>query len=116
VFNRDFWGGYYLGAPVVELTRNYGSSATRRKVYVGRVTNFFRRPGVAEVLVEASPLAVGEELLVLGTTTGALEFTPDEIFVAERPADTAPQGVRCSLKTPAVVRRGDKIYKIMVNG
>jgi putative protease len=111
VFNRGFWGGYYLGAPVMELTQSYGSSATRRKVYVGRVTNFFRRAGVAEVLVEASVLTSGDEVLVLGATTGALEFTPEAIYVNEQPADIATQGVRCSLKTPAVVRRGDKLYK-----
>ncbi len=115
VFNRGFWGGYYLGAPVPELTRNYGSSATRRKVYVGRVTNFFRRVGVAEVLVEASVLETGDEVLVLGATTGAMEFTADEIFVDEQPAGLVPQGKYCSLKTPAVARRGDKVYKIVIN-
>ena len=116
VFNRGFWSGYYLGAPVVELTRNYGSSASRKKVYVGRVTNFFRRVGVAEVLVEASVLTAGDEVLILGATTGAMEFAADTIFVDERPADIALQGVRCSVKTPAVVRRGDKVYKKIING
>lgn len=115
VFNRGFWGGYYLGAPAVELTRNYGSSASRKKVYVGRVTNFFRRIGVAEVLVEASELTAGDEVLILGATTGAMEFTADTIFVDEQPANIAPQGKHCSLKTPAVVRRGDKVYKRVIN-
>ncbi len=49
VFNRGFWDGFYLGSPVPELSKNYGSSATRRKVYVGKVTNFFGRISVAEV-------------------------------------------------------------------
>lgn len=113
VFNRGFWGGYYLGSPVAELSHAYGSSATARKVYVGKVVNFFRKVGVAEVLIEASPLNQGDRILFLGETTGALEATADEIYVDERPADIAPQGRSCSLKTPAVVRRGDKLYKIV---
>ncbi|MDR1671480.1 MAG: U32 family peptidase [Alistipes sp.] len=113
VFNRGFWGGYYLGEPVPQLTRSYGSSATKRKVYVGKVTNFFRKISVAEVLVEAAPLESGSEVVVLGETTGAAEFTADEIFVAEKPADIAIQGVYCSVKTPATLRRGDKLYKIV---
>jgi putative protease len=116
VFNRGFWGGYYLGAPVPELTTNYGSSATRRKVYVGKVTNFFRRISVAEVLVEASPLPSGSDVVVLGETTGAAEIPSVEVFVADKPAAVAPQGVYCSLKTGGtVLRRGDKLYKIVVN-
>jgi putative protease len=115
VFNRGFWGGYYLGAPVPELTRSYGSSATKRKVYVGKVTNFFKKVSVAEILVEAAPLESGSEVVVLGETTGAAEFTADQIFVAEKPADTAPQGVYCSIKTPETLRRGDKLYKIVVS-
>ncbi len=113
VFNRGFWGGYYLGSPVAELTKEYGSSATKKKVYVGKVTNFFRKIGVAEVLVEASPLERGAEIVILGETTGAMEGRADEIYVDERPADVAPQGKYCSLKTPGVVRRGDKLYKIV---
>ncbi|MDR2882422.1 MAG: U32 family peptidase [Alistipes sp.] len=114
VFNRGFWGGYYLGAPVLELTRSYGSSATRRKVYVGKVTNFFRKIDVAEILVEASPLESGNDVVVLGETTGAAEITAVEVHVAERPADVAPQGIYCSIKTAGVtLRRGDKLYKIV---
>jgi putative protease len=115
VFNRGFWGGYYLGAPVPELAAGYGSSATRRKVYVGRVTNFFKRLSVAEILVEASPLESGSDVVVLGETTGAAEIPAVEVYVADRPADSAPQGVYCSIRTENVVlRRGDKLYK-MVN-
>lgn len=113
VFNRGFWGGYYQGAPVVELSSNYGSSATARKVYVGKVTNFFKKIGVAEVLIEASPLEKGAEYVIIGETTGALEGFADDIYVAEKPTKTALQGAYCSIKTPSPARRGDKLYKIV---
>ena len=112
VFNRGFWGGYYLGQRLGEWSRNYGSAATKRKIYVGKITNYFSKPGVAEILPEAVPLHVGDEVLILGETTGAVEFTADELRVEERPAQVALQGVRCSLKTPVPVRRNDKLYRL----
>lgn len=111
VFNRGFWGGYYLNQPVVELSQNYGSASTVKKVYVGRVTNVFKKIKVAEVLVEASPLELGQKVLISGETTGAVEFKPDQIWVDERPAEVALQGKKCSIKLPQPVHRGDRLYK-----
>ena len=116
VFNRGFWGGYYLGQKLGEWSRNYGSSATKRKVYVGKVTNYFSKLGVAEVLIEATPLHTGEEVLILGETTGVQEFVSEELRVELQPVETAVQGVRCSLRTPDKVRRNDKLYKLVDAG
>ena len=66
VFNRGFWGGYYMGARIDEWSAVYGSAATKRKVYVGKVTNYFKRIGVAEIQVEAAPLRVGDETFLVG--------------------------------------------------
>lgn len=112
VFNRDFWGGYYLGHPLGEWSTAYGSSATRKKVYVGKVTNYFAKLGVAEILIEASELPLGSELLFLGATTGAVEMVADEIRVDLKPVEQAVQGEKCSIATTEVVRRGDKLYKL----
>ena len=112
VFNRGFWGGYYAGAPVAEQTNSYGSSATRRKEYVGKVTNYFKRLGVAEVLIEATTLAVGDEILWIGDKTGVVEQTVGEIRLDEKPAESVKQGDLCSIKVEGgEIRRGDKLYK-----
>lgn len=113
VFNRDFWGGYYLGHELGEWSRAYGSSATRKKVYVGKVTNYFGKLGVAEILIEASELPVDSEVVILGTTTGAVEMVADEIRVDLLPTEVAVQGEKCSVAVPEVVRRGDKLYKLV---
>lgn len=112
VFNRGFWGGYYAGAPVAEQTSSYGSSATRRKEYVGKVTNFFKRLSVAEVLVEASTLQVGDEVLWMGEKTGVVEQVVGEIRLDEQSVDNVKQGDLCSIKVEGgECRRGDKLYK-----
>ena len=112
VFNRGFWGGYYLGQKLGEWSRHYGSSATKKKVYVGKVTNFVKKLSVAEILIEAAPLQTGEELIILGETTGVVELKAEEIRVDLMPVQTAVQGEKCSLVTPQLVRRGDKLYKL----
>ena len=112
VFNRGFWGGYYAGAPVAEQTSSYGSSATRRKEYVGKVTNFFKRLSVAEVLVEASTLQVGDEVLWMGEKTGVVEQVVGEIRLDEQSVPNVKQGDLCSIKVEGgECRRGDKLYK-----
>ncbi len=111
VFNRGFWGGYYAGKPMAEHTSAYGSSAVRRKVYVGRVTNFFKKIGVAEVLIEAAELSVGDNLLWMGATTGVVEQTLGEIRFEEHSVESVRQGDVCSIKVEQLIHRGDKLYK-----
>ncbi|MBQ5752701.1 MAG: U32 family peptidase [Alistipes sp.] len=117
VFNRGFWGGYYAGAPVAEQTSSYGSSATRRKEYVGKVTNYFKRLSVAEVLIEASTLQVGDEVLWMGEKTGVVEQIVREIRYDEQSVQGVKQGDLCSIKVEGgEIRRGDKLYKEVVRG
>ena len=113
VFNRGFWGGYYLGTRLGEWSNNYGSSATKTKVYVGKVTNFFSKLGVAEILVEASPLSKDEEIIITGETTGVVEMVMGEIREDLKIVESVTQGVKCSFATPELIRRGDKIYKLI---
>ena len=110
VFNRGFWDGYYQGAYLGQWSEVYGSQATRKKVYCGKVTNWFDRIGVAEISVESAPLKVGDQVMVIGSTTGVVEFTVDDMRVNLEPAQTAEKGVRCSVAVPGRLRRGDKLY------
>ena len=116
VFNRGFWDGYYLGAKLGEWSDVYGSQATKRKQYLGKVTNWFDRIGVAEVAVEAAELHAGDELMAIGPTTGVVTFTAGDIRLETSPVELAPKGSRCSVAVdPSIcpdgrLRRGDKIF------
>ncbi|WP_131838263.1 peptidase U32 family protein [Acetobacteroides hydrogenigenes] len=113
VFNRGFWDGYYLGRKMGEWSKVYGSKATKRKVYVGKVTNYFGKLNVAEVQIEAAELHKGDSIVVMGPTTGVVEDVVKEIRVDLEETEKANKGVLCSLPLDKV-RRGDKLYK-MVN-
>ena len=116
VFNRGFWNGYYLGQRLGEWSANYGSEATHRKVYVGKISNYFGKIGVAEIHLEAQSLSVGDEILVTGETTGAYEDTVHEIRVDLKSVETAKKGDFLSIKTNELVRRNDKVFKIVPAG
>ena len=113
VFNRGFWNGYYLGQRIGEWSANYGSEATHKKVYVGKCTNFFQKLGVAEFLLEAQYLEVGDEILITGETTGAYEDTVKEMRVKLEPIDKVEKGTYFSMKTNELIRRNDKLFKIV---
>ena len=97
VFNRGFWDGYYQGAKLGEWSSVYGSQATLKKVYCGKVTNWFDRIGVAEISVESQTLKLGDKCMAVGATTGVIEFKVNDLRVALKPAEKAVKGVRCSV-------------------
>jgi len=113
VFNRGFWDGYYLGQTLGEWNSNYGSNATERKQYIGKVVKYFSRLGVAEFTVEADTFSVGDKMLITGPTTGALYVTVDEIHDDVQAVETARQGTRVSIRVPEKVRPSDKLFKLI---
>jgi putative protease len=115
VFNRGFWNGYYLGQRLGEWSKVYGNQSPKRKEYVAKCTNFFGNLNVAEFLIEAGNLNVGDEVIIIGSTTGVVEQKINEIRVELKPAQTAEKGIYCSILTVDKIRRGDKLYKIVLN-
>jgi len=111
VFNRGFWDGYYLGQKMGEWNSNYGSSATKRKLYLGKITNYFTKLDVAEIKLENGDLNKGDTILITGPTTGVVEYIVDEIRVDLNVTEKALKGELCSIKTPDYLRRSDKVYK-----
>lgn len=113
VYNRGFWGGYYLGKQLGEWSDSYGSKATTKKVYLGKGVRFFPKLNVGEFKIEGHKLSKGDSLLLTGPTTGVLEFTADEIRVADEVVETVATGLSCSIKVPEKIRASDKLYKIV---
>lgn len=113
VYNRDFWDGYYLGRKMGEWTQRYGSQATKTKIFVGTVTNFFGKINVAEIRMETNDLKVGDDIMIIGPTTGVYEDKISEIRVDLKAVDSTEKGELCSIPTKDVIRRGDKVYKVI---
>jgi len=110
VFNRGFWDGYYLGAKLGQWSEVYGNRATRTKRYVGKITNYFEKIGVAEILVETGKIAVGDTIVISGPTTGVYEGVVPEIRVDLKPVQETVKGELCSIPVPVKLRRSDKVF------
>jgi putative protease len=113
VYNRGFWDGYYLGRKTGEWTGQHGSLATKQKVYVGLVTNFFNNLKVAEIKMETHDLNVGDEIKIISPATGVYEDVLSEIRVDLNNVMQTVKGELCSIPVKDIVRRGDKVYKII---
>ncbi|MBS7787591.1 U32 family peptidase [Flavobacterium sp. CYK-55] len=113
VYNRGFWSGYYLGQKLGEWSDNPGSSATQKKVYVGKGMHYFAKSGIAEFKIEAYDIKKGDRMLITGPTTGAQEFELDDFLVNDAEADKAGKGDSCTFKIPFRIRLSDKLYKMV---
>lgn len=115
VYNRGFWSGYYLGQKLGEWSDNPGSSATQKKVYVGKGVHYFQKASIAEFKIEAYDIKKGDTILITGPSTGAQELVLEELFVNETTVEKASKGDNCTLKVPFRIRLSDKMYKIVEN-
>lgn len=112
VFNRGFWDGYYLGQRIGEWSNKYGNLATEKKVYVGKVNNYFSKIGVGEFILETGDMCVGDKIVIMGPSTGVLEMVVEELRVDLKPIEKVVKGDLFSMPTIAKIRKNDKIYKI----
>lgn len=114
VYNRGFWSGYYLGQELGEWSSNSGSSATQKKVYIGKGRHFYPKSNIAEFLVEAYDISVGDSILIQGPTTGSQEMVIETMMVDEKAgADKATKSDIITFPTEFRVRPSDKLYKIV---
>lgn len=113
VFNRGFWDGYYLGRKMGEWSERYGSQATENRVYLGTITNYFSRLGVAEARIQTDQhLCIGDDVQVTGQTTGVHREKIGEVRMDNGPVEAVGQGDVFSFKCSQPIRRGDKLYRI----
>ncbi|MBD5372686.1 MAG: U32 family peptidase [Bacteroides sp.] len=110
IFNRGFWDGYYLGQRLGEWSARYGSSATRTKRYCAKCTKYFSKLGVGEFLMESGELKRGDEIVIIGPTTGSIILTLEEMHLDSGPTETVKKGDLFSIKVPEKVRLSDKLY------
>ncbi len=111
IFNRGFWNGYYLGQRLGEWSAKYGSSATRTKTYCAKATRYYPRLGVGEFRLESGFLAVGDEVVLTGPSTGALIFKVEELRLDVDPVERVEKGSVFSMPVPAKIRPADRLYR-----
>ena len=115
VFNRGFWDGYYLGQRLGEWSEVYGSKATKKKICIGKVTNYFTKLQVGEFKLESYDLKVGDEVMIVGPSTGVVQMTVPELRLELDPVERVEKGAVFSMPCELNFRRSDKLYKLVDN-
>ncbi len=113
VYNRGFSSGFYFGLPGSEgFTDAYGSKATTRKSYIGKVLNYYKKNKIAYVKIESGDLAIGDSIYIIGNTTGVIELKIEEMMIDETKIIKAEKGSEITFPCKELVRENDKVYKI----
>lgn len=113
VYNRGFWGGYYLGQTLGESTDSSGSKATQKKIYVGKGMHYFGKAKIGQFKIEAHSIKVGDKLLITGPTTGVIEMELTELMTDDHPSTIAKRGSEVTFPIDSVIRSSDKLYKVV---
>ncbi len=112
VYNRGLsHGNYYLGQELDAYSDVGGSKATKEKVALGIVQGYFAKAHVAEILLNAGDLKVGDEIKIIGKTTGVYSTTVIELRDAEKhPITKAKKGDVVTIPVTERVRENDQVY------
>jgi U32 family peptidase len=113
VFNRGFWEGYYLGKLTGEWSETGESKATQKKIYLAKAEKYYSRTGIAEFKLETGQLNIGDEVLVIGPTTGVKTETVLSLYVDGKPSEKAVRGDLFTIPFPHKLRPSDKLYKLV---
>ncbi len=113
VYNRGFWDGYYLGRTMGEWNNEYGSKATKRKIHIGRGLNYFEAVGVGEFQLESHSLETGDEIIIIGPTTGVVQMVVNEIRLDDKKTNQVQKGDVFSVAVGTKIRPSDKLYKLV---
>lgn len=113
VFNRGFWDGHYLGQTLGEWNSNYGSSATKKKVFLGYIQNFYPKAKAAAIVVLAGEVSIGDDIMIIGNKTGVVEYKITELRIEDDSVALASKGQVCSIPISDTLRPNDKVYKFV---
>ncbi|MDD5177962.1 MAG: U32 family peptidase [Candidatus Nanoarchaeia archaeon] len=110
VYNRGFHSGFYFKVPGGEgFAGSYGSQATKKKIYIGKIINYYKKNNVLVLKVEAEKIKVGNTLLIIGNKTGVKEIKVKEIMKNNQAISEAKKGDIITMRSE-VVRENDQVY------
>jgi putative protease len=112
VYNRGLsHGNYYLGQELDAYSNIKGSKATKEKIAVGIVEKYYVKAGVVEVLLNAGDLKIGDNIKIIGKTTGVYSTIISELRDVNK--NTIVQGKKGDIVTFPVterIRKYDQVY------
>lgn len=109
VFNRGFDTGFYFNTPF-KTSENNQSKFIKKDI--GKVVNYFNKVKVAELKIW-DDLAIGDEILIQGTTTGSIKHEIDSMQIDGKDVKRVEKGRNVGVAIPTKVRENDFVYKLV---
>lgn len=111
VYNKGFSNGFYLGKPISEWAGTYGTLATKKKTYIAKILNIYKKINVAEIKLENGPLKIGDTILIIGKNTGVHEQKVTSMQKdVSHPLKIANKGDVVAIKLDKTIEKADLIY------
>lgn len=112
VYNRKLSSGFYLGFPTADdITDIYGSAATKRKVAIGQITNYYSNKKVAVIELKHD-LKLNDDILIIGNTTGVVKQKVTSMEILNKRINRAEKGQAVAILINSIVRKKDNVYLI----
>lgn len=108
VYNRGFSSGFYFGYPEEAASRKLENR--HEKIFLGRVSKFYKKISVAEIEVLNASLNKGDEILFIGKSTPACFAPAEELQCNHAYVEKVEKGGRAGIKIPFVVKTKDKVF------
>jgi len=111
VYNRGFSSGFYFGKPSSDDYADiYGSKATSRKEYIGKVLNYYKVPKVVYISIEAGNISLNDEIYIIGPTTGVVNLKIEKLIKDDLNINEAIRGEKVTFPCENLVRPSDAVY------
>ena len=112
IYNKGYSSGFYINLPTADdFAEIEHNASNEKKHFIGKVTHYFPNAGVAAVKL-VSELKVGDEIVIIGKTTGIINLKIDSIQINREPIQKAKKGNEIGIKTSKLVRKNDEVYLI----
>jgi putative protease len=114
IYNKGFSSGFYLKTPTSDdFSKIQSNASAEKKHFVGKIANYFDKVRVAAIKL-VSNLKVGDEIVVIGNTTGIVNSKINSIEIKNKSVKNAGKGQEVGIKLPKV-RKNDEVYVIRKN-
>ena len=112
-YNKGFSSGFYIKSPTNDdFSKTENSSATQTKQFIGKILHFYPKINVALLKINTGKLRVGDDIIILGKTTGIIRAKLESMEIEHKRIQQAIKGQIIGIKLPNC-RKGDDLYKVV---
>jgi len=113
VYHRGVSSGFFMDKPINEWTNNPESQATQKKVFIGKVKNFYKKIGAIEIIISGNTkVKVGDTVIIQGPTTGSVEEKITALEKDHQSITEAQNGDKVAIKISSLARENDEVYLV----